>query len=106
MKCQIFGGNPVGKISKNVTAIEIWRHRIGSANTGSKRTRNYRLTKRPSGTGGIMKTKEMIINNNRVYWNGYYWVVESADGSWDGFEFYLDRDAAIEAAKEPNSTEE
>lgn len=53
-----------------------------------------------------MKTQEMIINNNRVYWNGYYWVVESADGSWDGFEFYIDRDGAIEAAKKPNSTEE
>lgn len=53
-----------------------------------------------------MKSEETIINGNRVYWNGYYWVVESADGSWDGFESYTDKEEAIEAAKEPNSTEE
>ena len=47
-----------------------------------------------------------IINNNWVYWNGYYWVVESADGEWCGQEFYLDKDAAIEAANKPNYEED
>ena len=53
-----------------------------------------------------MKYGEIIVNNNRVYWNGYYWVVESADGSWDGFEYYISRDEAIEAAREENDDED
>lgn len=45
---------------------------------------------------------ELTVNNNRVYWNGYYWVVESVDGQ----EFYLDKDAAILAASKPDYEED
>lgn len=43
-----------------------------------------------------------IINNNRVYYNGIYWVVESADGTWEGYELYDSYIEAECAALRPN----
>lgn len=40
------------------------------------------------------------INNNLVYRDGEQWIVESADGSWDGYELYDTEEEAIEAAQE------
>lgn len=47
-----------------------------------------------------------VVNGNKVYKEGWYWVVESATGEWDGFELYDTEEEAIEAAKKPNEEED
>jgi hypothetical protein len=46
-----------------------------------------------------MQSDVRIINGNKVYRDGEFWKVESADGSWDGFELYDTEQEAIEAAE-------
>lgn len=46
----------------------------------------------------------MIINGNMIKkLDDFTWRVESADGSWSGYELYSTEEEAIEAAKLPST---
>lgn len=46
--------------------------------------------------------KKEVINGNQISKWGRLWRVESADGSWDGYELYDTYEEARDAAKEDN----
>lgn len=54
----------------------------------------------------VLVITPVVINSNMLYYNGTYWVLESADDSWGGYELYESLEYAIKMAMEPNFEEE
>lgn len=50
--------------------------------------------------GVTMARSKELVNGNWVWYDGRHWRVESADGSWDGYELYDTHAEAVEAAEE------